>query len=140
LMPRPRRRACRRDCRWSACFKPGEPGKTQTRGVRYRRRAPRAPCRRAGTDAGGAIGREALDCRRGGERRQDQAGRGGEALHREPLDAVDVPCRRARTNAGGVLALICPPVWSKIRPGGRDACVTYVGFWRPALWCAALPV
>jgi hypothetical protein len=32
------------------------------------------PYRRAGTVAGSAIGREALDCRRGGERRQDQAG------------------------------------------------------------------
>ena len=43
-----------------------------------------------------------LDCRRGGERRQDQAGEPGEALHREPLDAGDVPC--PSTQATGWLA------------------------------------
>jgi sRNA-binding protein len=32
---------------------------------------PRRACRRDGTDAGGTIGREALDCRHDGERRQD---------------------------------------------------------------------
>jgi hypothetical protein len=36
-------------------------------------RAPRRAVPLARTDAGGALGREALDCRRDGERRQDQA-------------------------------------------------------------------
>jgi hypothetical protein len=71
-------------------------------------RAPRPACRRAGTDAGGAFSREALDagavasgakikpaigrealCRRGGEQRPLKPGEPGEALHREPRDAGD---------------------------------------------------
>jgi hypothetical protein len=39
--------------------------------VPLRREALDAPCRCAGTNAGGAIGREVLDCRHDGERRQD---------------------------------------------------------------------
>jgi hypothetical protein len=49
------------------------------------------PHRRARTDAGGAIGREALDCRHGGERRQE--------LSR----------RRNRSKQAAVLALLSRP-------------------------------
>jgi hypothetical protein len=43
---------------------------------------PSTCCRCAGTDAGGAIGREALDCRHGGERRKHQAWRARRGAHR----------------------------------------------------------
>jgi hypothetical protein len=48
------------------------------------------PCCRAGTDAGGALGREALDAA------TVASGAGikpGEAFPRKPLDAADVPRR-----------------------------------------------
>jgi len=60
---------------------------------------PRRARRCARTDAGGAVGREPLDCRRGGERRRDQAGRS--TAKREALDAV--PSRCASTDAGGAI-------------------------------------
>jgi hypothetical protein len=46
-----------------AKIKPGEALQSDARGTRCRRRAAPldAPCRCAGTDAGGAFGREALD-------------------------------------------------------------------------------
>jgi hypothetical protein len=66
-------------------------------GSRLRGRIPRVTCRAprravplARTDAGGALGGEALDCRHGGERCRDQARRAREALPREALDVADV--------------------------------------------------
>ena len=108
------------------------PLRAAARAARCRRCAPRRAVPTPRTDAGGALGREASMPARW---RAAPASR--PALGREALDA---PCRRAGCNAGGAFALICPPVWSKIRPGERGTRVTYVGFWQPALWCAALPV
>jgi hypothetical protein len=79
----------------------GEPGEALHRVPLDAGDVPRpSTCRRcARTVAGGAIGRDALDCRHGGERRQHQGGEPGEALHRAPLDAGGVPrpstCRDA---------------------------------------------
>src|ERR1700674_2047178 len=52
-----------------------------------------ASCRRARTDAGGAIGREAVDTGTVASSARIKPGEPREALHREPLNASDVPCR-----------------------------------------------
>jgi hypothetical protein len=68
----------------SAGIKPGEPGEPLDAGAVPRR------CGR--TDAGGAIGREALaTAATVASGASIEAGESGEAFHREPLDAV--PCR-----------------------------------------------
>jgi hypothetical protein len=77
-----------------ASFKAGaQPRGAPLRGPRRRRRAAPLdmPRRCAGKDAGGAIGREALDAGTGGGAsvKPDEP---GETLHREPLDTADVPC------------------------------------------------
>jgi hypothetical protein len=51
------------------------------------------PCRCAGTDAGSANCREALDAAAVASGARIKPVERGEALHREPLNAGDVPCR-----------------------------------------------
>jgi hypothetical protein len=62
-VPPPRRRAYRPDRQWSACIEPGERS-TASRSMRRRAAPLHVPCRCAGTDAGGAIDREASRTRR----------------------------------------------------------------------------
>jgi len=72
-----RPRGPRLPARWRAApaSSPASPARrsTASRSMPATCRAPRRAPARAGTDAGGAIGREALDCRHDGERRRDQA-------------------------------------------------------------------
>jgi hypothetical protein len=69
------------------------------------------PRRCARTDAGGAIGREALDAGTVASGAKIKPGEPGEALHREQLDAGDVPppldvpaasCPSRRDRRGGL--------------------------------------
>jgi hypothetical protein len=60
-----------------------------------------APYRRAGTDASGALGREALDAGTVASGAKTKPGEPGEELHGEPLDAGDVA--RPSTCPGGAV-------------------------------------
>jgi len=80
-----------------AGIKPGEPTEAlhrEARGARCRAALLDVPCRRAGTDAGGALGRKALDASAVASGARLGHGEPGEALHREALGAP-VTCRSA---------------------------------------------
>jgi hypothetical protein len=85
------------------------------RAAQCRRRAALldVPCRCAGTDAGGAIGREALDAATVASGASIKPGEPGEALHREALDAGDVPrsstCRAAAPGSMPVVRSAATP-------------------------------
>jgi hypothetical protein len=96
-----------------ACIiKPGEPGEALHRGSpACCAPRPAVPLRR--TDAGGALGREALDCRRDGERCQDQARRG--APERRTRHSMPPTCRAPRR----ALPVARPAVRPRCRHGGE---------------------